>query len=406
MNSHYVPRLILNKFSAKLSLYNIKTGEFKENIRTEKAYSQEGFYDDETEKKLNLRVESQFASLLANKLLKAENTIDLSRDELYLIKKFLLISVIRSVGNEKFLQVEKKFYDNLAIQWETQGKLNGLSESEIKARAPKKPFEERQIEGETNYQYWMRTLNVILDTNGTQEEIIKHPDKTYPAYRWSGVIMAGYLAFWDSEFKHDEFVITDIGMTSENEKGWNGITGHNQKKLKFLINLLEKEKDKHTQMQILKYIHSTTSFHENFQMFPMSAKRMIVLIAPFYKFRQVFKNICEMPDLEKLTCLTNENLYSPNRNFYVLPQNGLSQNYHDDDKYIYDIKKLSREETRYCNSLFMDRINTYLGFSSLPKAVGSIIKYKKLNDPPYVPRNDYTNLYKIIQERYLGSLSV
>jgi hypothetical protein len=406
MNSHYVPRLILNKFSAKLSLYNIKTGEFKENIRTEKAYSQEGFYDDETEKKLNLRVESQFASLLANKLLKAENTIDLSRDELYLIKKFLLISVIRSVGNEKFLQVEKKFYDNLAIQWETQGKLNGLSESEIKARAPKKPFEERQIEGETNYQYWMRTLNVILDTNGTQEEIIKHPDKTYPAYRWSGVIMAGYLAFWDSEFKHDEFVITDIGMTSENEKGWNGITGHNQKKLKFLINLLEKEKDKHTQMQILKYIHSTTSFHENFQMFPMSAKRMIVLIAPFYKFRQVFKNICEMPDLEKLTCLTNENLYSPNRNFYVLPQDGLSQNYHDDDKYIYDIKKLSREETRYCNSLFMDRINTYLGFSSLPKAVGSIIKYKKLNDPPYVPRNDYTNLYKIIQERYLGSLSV
>jgi hypothetical protein len=406
MNSHYVPRLILNKFSAKLSLYNIKTGELKENIRTEKAYSQEGFYDDETEKKLNLRVESQFASLLANKLLKAENTIDLSRDELYLIKKFLLISVIRSVGNEKFLQVEKKFYDNLAIQWETQGKLNGLSESEIKARAPKKPFEERQIEGETNYQYWMRTLNVILDTNGTQEEIIKHPDKTYPAYRWSGVIMAGYLAFWDSEFKHDEFVITDIGMTSENEKGWNGITGHNQKKLKFLINLLEKEKDKHTQMQILKYIHSTTSFHENFQMFPMSAKRMIVLIAPFYKFRQVFKNICEMPDLEKLTCLTNENLYSPNRNFYVLPQDGLSQNYHDDDKYIYDIKKLSREETRYCNSLFMDRINTYLGFSSLPKAVGSIIKYKKLNDPPYVPRNDYTNLYKIIQERYLGSLNV
>ena len=169
---------------------------------------------------------------------------------------------------------------------------------------------------------------------------------------------------------------------------------------------MEKEKDKHTQMQILKYIHSTTSFHENFQMFPMSAKRMIVLIAPFYKFRQVFKNICEMPDLEKLTCLTNENLYSPNRNFYVLPQDGLSQNYHDDDKYIYDIKKLSREETRYCNSLFMDRINTYLGFSSLPKAVGSIIKYKKLNDPPYVPRNDYTNLYKIIQERYLGSLNV
>jgi len=111
------------------------------------------------------------------------------------------------------MQVEKKFYDNLAIHWEMQGKLKGLSESEIKESTPPKPFEERQIEGETDYQYWMRTLNVILDTNGTQEEILKHPNKTYPAYRWSGVIMAGYLAFWDSEFKHDEFVITDIGMT-------------------------------------------------------------------------------------------------------------------------------------------------------------------------------------------------
>lgn len=406
MNSHYVPRLILNKFSDKLSLYNIKTGEFKENIRTDKAYSQEGFYDEETERKLNLRIESQFGSLLANKLLNAKDTIELSRDELYLIKKFLLISVIRSVGNEKFMQVEKKFYDNLAIHWEMQGKLNGLSFDEIKERAPQKPFEERQIEGETDYQYWMRTLNVILDTNGTQEEILKHPDKTYPAYRWSGVITAGYLAFWDSEFKHDEFVITDIGMTSENEKGWNGITVHNQKKLKFLIDLLTKEKAKHTQMQIAKCMNSTTSFHENFQMFPISAKRMIVLIAPFYKFRQVFKEIYKMPELNTLTCLTNENLYAPNRNYCVLPQDGLNANYHTDDKYIYDIKRLSRDETRYCNSLFMDRINTYLGFSSLSKAVGSIIKYKKLNDPPYVPRNDYTNLYKIIQERYRGSLNV
>ena len=114
----------------------------------------------------------------------------------------------------------------------------------------------------------------------------------------------------------------------------------------------------------------------------------------------------EMPELNTLTCLTNENLYAPNRNYCVLPQDGLNANYHLDDKYIYDIKKLTRDETRYCNSLFMDRINTYLGFSSLTKAVGSIIKYKKLNDPPYVPRNDYTNLYKIIQERYKGSLNV
>ena len=70
---------------------------------------------------------------------------------------------------------------------------------------------------------------------------MEHPDKTYPAHRWSQIIAAGYLAFWDSEYKHDEFVITDIGMTSENEKGWNGVTVHNSKKLLFLIDNLRTE---------------------------------------------------------------------------------------------------------------------------------------------------------------------
>ena len=71
---------------------------------------------------------------------------------------------------------------------------------------------------------------------------------------------------------------------------------------------------------------------------------------------------------------------------------------------IYEIKKLTKDETRYCNALFLDRINTILGFSSLNKAVGSIIKYKKLNAYPYVPRVDYGPLYKTINERYQGSL--
>ena len=81
MYSHYVPRFILKKFSDKLSLYNIHTGELAEDIKVDKAYSQKGFYDDDTEKNLNLKLESQFGNLLANKLLKAENIIELNRTE-------------------------------------------------------------------------------------------------------------------------------------------------------------------------------------------------------------------------------------------------------------------------------------------------------------------------------------
>ena len=141
--------------------------------------------------------------------------------------------------------------------------------------------------------------------------------------------------------------------------------------------------------------------------FPISAKRMIVEITPFYKFRQMYKDYYSMPALSYLTKLNNERLFYPNDAIYVLPQNSaVTPNYHPDDKYVYEIKKLSRAETRYCNELFLDRINTWVGFSSLNKAVGSIVKYKKDNSYPFVPRVDYTALYKVIENRYGGNLNV
>lgn len=151
---------------------------------------------------------------------------------------------------------------------------------------------------------------------------------------------------------------------------------------------------------IIKQIDFLTSFHENFQMFPISARRMIVLISPFYKFRRIYKDIYLMPKLETLTELVNEELFSPNDVYYVYHQVDIKPKYHPDDKYIYEIKQLTREETRYCNALFLDRINTTLGFSSLDKIVGSVLLYKRLNKYPYVPRVNYNCLYKIINERY------
>lgn len=254
----------------------------------------------------------------------------------------------------------------------------------------------------------MRTLNVILDSDGTPEDILKHPNKTYPAHRWAQVINNGYVAFWDSEYNHNEFIITDVGMTSENEKGWNGITVHNLKKTDFLWSLMTLEKDQNMQMEIYKTIKMHSCFSENFMMFPISANRMIVEIDPFYKFRETYKWRYKMPGLKDLTLLNNEELYFPNEAKYFLPQphDGHSPVYHKNDKYIYKIKQLTSAETQYCNALFLDRINTYCGFSSLNKAVRSIIHYKRLNEPPYVPRVDYTDLYKIIEQRYGGNINV
>ena len=409
VNSHYVPQLILKKFRDRLSIYNIRTGEFAEGVNVDKAYSQKGFYDEKTEKNLNFKIESQFGNLLANKLLRAGNIIELNRAELRLIKKFLLISTLRGRGNEAFLQKEKRFYENSIEKWCDFCITNGISAEKCKQgiKNMQPPFEEKQIRGETPYDYWMRTLNVILDTDGSPEEISNHPDKTYPAHRWAQIIAAGYLSFWDSEFIHDEFVITDIGMTSENERGWNGIDVFNNKKSSWLTSLLENEKETRY-ADILQYqIYLQEFFNENFEMYPISANRMIVEISPFYKFRQMYAWRYEMPELDELTELVNEDLFASNSVRYEKPQTStLIPRYSPHDIYIYEVKKLTSEETRYCNELFLDRINTYLGFSSLRKAVRSIIKYKKDNSYPYTPRVDYTDLYKIIEKIYGGNLNV
>lgn len=64
----------------------------------------------------------------------------------------------------------------------------------------------------------------------------------------------------------------------------------------------------------------------------------------------MYKNFYSMPALSFLTKLDNEKLFYPNDAVYVLPQNSaVVPNYHPDDNYVYEIKKLSRAETRYCN---------------------------------------------------------
>ncbi len=52
-NSHYVPQMILRRFWDKLCLFNVQTGEFKENVKIEKEFCEKEFYTDKIETKLN-----------------------------------------------------------------------------------------------------------------------------------------------------------------------------------------------------------------------------------------------------------------------------------------------------------------------------------------------------------------
>ena len=383
--NHYVPQLILKKFSnsnnGRICIYNIKTGELLENVNCKNHFFEKDIYTDEVEKKFNEKIESAFGDFLSNFVLKQQEKVILNRKQLRLIKKFLLLSVFRSKSSMEFISKERDSY-------------------QIFKNLPSfKSFEDTEIKNENDEAYWMRTLNVILDSDGSPESILRHPLKTFVAYRWSLVINAGYLAFWDSKTDKDDFVITDIGMTSENEKGWNGINIYNFKKTQSIAKYIEKSVNKDEQILLMNSLGMCSYFHENFQMFPISSNRMIVLISPYFKLYYTNQNK-NLPALSDLSYLDNDKLFLPNDVNYKKEQTGLTHTYDKEDKYIYEIKELTSKEVQYCNALFMDRIDTHLGFSSLNNAVKSIFKYKKLNSYPYTPRVDYGKLYQIINDRY------
>ena len=403
MGNHYVPRLVLRKYNKdeKICTFNVETGEYKENVPIESAFQEKNFYDSETERNLNRKIESQFGNLFSNKILKCGKKIELTNVELKIVKKFLLVSVLRAMNAQGFTSVEREMYyspDHHLIEL--------------------MPFTEKVIEGESDFDYWLRTINVILDTDGTPVEVAKHPDATYVAYRWAMVINAGQVAFWDSVHNADEYVITDIGMTSENEPGWDGVFIHNVKKQAFMADILETVKAQNDARLIVdtkRTMDFLIYFHENFMMFPISARRMIVTISPFFrvicnmrkgviaaKHDLQKRGFCYVPKKEFIlnyyTKMNRWKLFEPNDAKYVHgweAATGPEQKRDPNDLYIYKPVRLTAEEVDYCNRLFIDRIGKHIGFSSLDNVYRSILSYKK-----HLPRNNYSELYKIIEERY------
>lgn len=402
MGNHYVPRLVLRKYNKDETLctFNVETGEYKENVSINKAFEKKDFYDSETEKNLNHKIESQFGNLFSNKILKCDKKIELTSVELKIVKKFLLVSVLRAMNAQGFTSVEREMY------YSHNHHLIELM-----------PFTEKVIEGESDFDYWLRTINVILDTDGTPSQIKEHPDATYVAYRWALVINAGQVAFWDSPHNADEYVITDIGMTSENEVGWDGETVHNEKKRAFMADIFETVKAQNDARLIadtVRIMEFLQYFHENFMMFPISARRMIVTISPFFRvicnMRKAF-NLAKgklekkgryVPKIELhlpyYTKMNRWKLFEPNDAKYVHgweAATGPEQKHDPNDLYIYKPVRLTAEEVEYCNGLFIDRIGKHIGFSNLDNVYRSILSYKK-----YYQRNNYSKLYEIIEQKY------
>ena len=383
-NNHFVPRLILRRYRERLSVYNIRTGELKENNKLEDIFSEQKLYDEDIEIKLGHNVESPFANILTQKILKAEvgEEIELTRKELNIIKKFLLTEQMRVFINEgKYSALEKYL---TAIQ---------------AASGRKYPFEEKVVENETVETRWQRNLRVIVECSDITH-IHEHELCTYEIYRWAQIYNSGYLAVWDSTSSEEDFIVSDIGMTSEVEPSFVKV-GLEVEKKNYLLKAMQKT-NKVSELELYNgLLKVQLDFHENFYMFSISKNRMIVVINPFFRLysdKQYAEEVkVPKPDIWP-TEISDRALYAKNRSQQLSIAFGKPV-LNDNDKFWYKVQPMEFDDVVWVNMLMLDRIDTYMGFVDIENIADSVFNYvdyhkqKKL----VAPKN-YEPLLKIMKD--------
>lgn len=381
-NSHFVPQFIQRWYGNNISVFNVKTQEYFPDRNPKSVFSEIGLYPDDLETKFNEKMECDASTLLARKILTAKKTVNLTRKDIQLIKRFLLMGMIRTAD---CIELGAKIKETYPLH---QAFLD-----------PEKRYASELESKETDVEYWIRTLECILDLQEdfNQGTVYKHPNSTFFAFYWTCLVTSGYIAIWDAPEGH-EFVITDIGMTSEVEKRDNyfGIIEGRKKRLLMALYDTYKESTGNPQTKELKLksigqiLAWQYQFNETFFMFPLSAKRMIVLINPFFKEYQTSYELIGnlLPPLDYFTNMNDIRLFASNQSEKMMTD-GEPRSLKD--KYVYRPVELKPEEIEYCNCLLLDRIHTWLGFGSMDGVYRSILTYEK---EPYA-RNDYTKLYKL-----------
>lgn len=379
-NNHFVPRLVLRRYNDRLSTYNVKTGELSENNKLENIFSEQNLYDEDIEIKLGHNVESPFAYILTQKILKAEvgDEIELSRKELNIIKKFLLAEQMRVFINEGKYSALEKYLTSFQ-----------------KVAGVKYPFEEKSIEHETIETRWQRNLRVIIECSDLMH-IHEHELCTYEIYRWAQIYNSGYIAVWDSTSSGEDFIVSDIGMTSEVEPSFVKI-GLEVEKRDYLLKAVQKTGRESEKDIYFSLLNAQLNFHENFYMFSISKNRMIVVINPFFRLYSKETKLPK-PDIWP-TEISDKTLYDKNRS-QQLPVIFGKPVLNDNDKFWYKVHPMEFDDVVWVNMLMLDRIDTYMGFANMENIADSVFNYiDYYRQKNLVAPINYEPLLKMMKDR-------
>lgn len=370
-NNHYIPRFILRQFGKYLNVYNVKDGSLRIGECTDHVFAERKIYPADLEKDIGYKLESPFAKLFHNKLMsgKSGDKIVLTRKEVLLMKRFYLLETIRVTSMSEITKYE------MAI--------SGLYSSFFPN------FTEKLIPDETNTDRWHRNIRVVIESEDLTQ-ISKHPLCTYEVLKWAIILSSGFFAIWDCAESGVDFLISDIGMTSEVESS-KLTDGYEHTKKDSLYTLFERETNIFKKDGYQSILSAQSLFHENFYMFPLSKNRMIVTVNPFFSLYDRKAKLTKPVGIWP-TKICDRRLFEKNESPKPITIMGKPL-YKDDDEYSYTIQRVKTEDAEYINMLMLDRIDTYMGYSDWKHIESSVKRYIDFyNNIKMKPPIDYKSL--------------
>ena len=352
-NNHYVPQFILRQFGERINVYNVKVGSLLSGQRTDRVFSERKIYPANLEQDIGYKLEAPFAKLFHSKLMsgKCGDKIVLTRKEIRLMKRFFLLETLRVVSMEEITGAEQILSGMLATMFPN--------------------FKEKVIPGETTTDRWHRNIRVIVES----EDLLKvseHPLCTYDVLRWAYIFNSGYFAIWDCSEADTDFLISDIGMTSEVEPS-KLKDGYEHTKKDTLCELLNRERNEIKKEVYRNLLSAQTLFHENFYMFPLSKNRMIVTVNPFFRLydnkEKLTKPYGVWPTVVKEHRLFEKNVAPKTMGVMGKPI------YRDDDEFTYTVERVNNEDAEYINMLMLDRVDCFMGYADWSRIESSVQRY-------------------------------
>ena len=389
-HNHYIPMFLLRGFATETpkQKLKIKYVNTKENIvEFRNIYStfwKSHLYDvlnsadsKILEKLFGSAIENPVSSIIKRICGANDSRFSISRKELDVLKKYILIQNYRNPTN--------------------------LSAYENAHNTDKFTFSRQfKTKEETDSDYWKREMLYILEHDW--DDIVKQTEM--PGVKSAAQsIYQGYLTFFSTD---DEFFLSDVPVFTERIP----VTIPKEKEEEFVKTAIEASKNSgisvaQVEENARREIKEKTSYLDNFSFMVLTPKLAVAVVNVIWKIRYLYGDIdfkLESPILEN-----PKNVRLPANHFVnsekIIDSDTLQKYKDPSDSYEYEIIKLNRLETDHVMLLSLNETNSLIAYKDNQSIIRQIGLYNHLRTSG-VPKvkNDYSRTLEAILKYENGEL--